>query len=362
LIDTDMDGVPDGIDNCVFLSNPQQTDADGDGVGDPCSGSDGGIRGGARIGSACTGDMGCDSQHCVDGFCCDSDCTETCHSCSLAGAEGTCSAIAEGQDAQGDCPMEAVATCGRTGKCGPASTCALYADGQECAAAACSNSSQSSARSCDGSGACRQAVVTACGIYACSGLTCAITCSGDAQCAAGYYCSAPTCVPKLDVAAACTAPDQCTSGFCNDGVCCASDCSGACKSCVAATVGTCTNYAAGTDPDGECAQGLACTGAGACFTRCAQDAPDCETGYYCASNACMMNKANGAACAADHECSSGFCTDGVCCAEACSETCKSCNLTGAVGMCTFVPNGNRDTTGPNPCSPPNRCDGAGVCQ
>jgi hypothetical protein len=362
LPDSDTDGVPDDIDNCVFLSNGSQIDTDADGVGDPCAGSDGGINGGARNGSACSTNMGCDSQHCVDGFCCDTDCAELCHSCALPGTLGTCTAIAEGNDAQGDCPTEPATSCGHTGKCGPASTCALYADGQECAAAACMMSSQTSSRTCDGTGTCRSAAVTDCGIYSCSGKACATTCSSDAQCAAGYYCAAPECVPKLDVGTACTAGNQCSSGFCADGICCATDCSGACKSCVVPTVGTCTNYAAGTDPDAECTQGLACTGAGACFTRCTKDAPDCETGFYCGANACQRMKANGTACAANNECTSGFCTDGVCCGEACTETCKSCNLTGTLGECTFVPNGNRDTSGTNPCNPPKRCDGAGLCQ
>jgi len=362
LSDSDGDGVPDAIDNCVFLTNALQTDGDADGIGDPCAGSDGGIRGGARNGSSCAADTACDSRHCVDGFCCDSDCAEPCHSCKLLGAQGTCSAIGEGQDAEGDCPQEPPESCGRTGKCSAANTCALYADGQPCAAAACGASSQSSARSCDGAGVCRPAVVTACGIYACNGLVCAASCATDAHCAVGYYCAAPDCVPKLDVAMPCAASNQCASGFCADGVCCATDCSGACKSCATPTVGTCTNYAAGTDSDGECAQGLACTGAGACFTRCAQDNPDCEPGYYCGANACAAKKAGGASCAVSNECNSGFCTDGVCCAEACGETCKSCNLPGSIGQCAFVPSGSRDPTGPNACGPPNRCDGAGICQ
>jgi hypothetical protein len=35
-VDTDLDGVPDVLDNCPALANPSQADADGDGVGDAC--------------------------------------------------------------------------------------------------------------------------------------------------------------------------------------------------------------------------------------------------------------------------------------------------------------------------------------
>lgn len=36
-IDTDGDGVPDSIDNCPTVSNPDQADNDGDGTGDLCT-------------------------------------------------------------------------------------------------------------------------------------------------------------------------------------------------------------------------------------------------------------------------------------------------------------------------------------
>jgi hypothetical protein len=34
--DSDDDGIPDQVDDCAFVSNPDQTDTDGDGVGDAC--------------------------------------------------------------------------------------------------------------------------------------------------------------------------------------------------------------------------------------------------------------------------------------------------------------------------------------
>ncbi len=41
--DPDGDGVPNGVDNCPTVANPDQADADGDGVGDACEAPDGTI-------------------------------------------------------------------------------------------------------------------------------------------------------------------------------------------------------------------------------------------------------------------------------------------------------------------------------
>jgi hypothetical protein len=46
---------------------------------------------------------------------------------------------------------------------------------------------------------------------------------------------------------------------------------------------------------------------------------------------------NGVACAANGDCETGFCTDGVCCNNACAGTCEKCSLAGAVGTCSPIP-------------------------
>ncbi len=45
-------------------------------------------------------------------------------------------------------------------------------------------------------------------------------------------------------------------------------------------------------------------------------------------------KGTGTTCNADGQCASGFCTDGVCCAERCNDQCSSCGLTNSKGICT----------------------------
>lgn len=69
---------------------------------------------------------------------------------------------------------------------------------------------------------------------------------------------------------ACAANDACASGFCVDGLCCDTACSGACQACNGARPGVCSAYVAGTDPEKEC-DGMGtgncaavCDGVGAC--------------------------------------------------------------------------------------------------
>ncbi|MBW2527337.1 MAG: hypothetical protein JRI23_24355 [Deltaproteobacteria bacterium] len=69
-------------------------------------------------------------------------------------------------------------------------------------------------------------------------------------------------------------------------------------------------------------------------------------------------RADGEPCVVDPECVSGFCADGVCCAEACAGPCETCRATETRGTCTFHPQ-NTDPDGD--CDQFGRCDGGGAC-
>jgi hypothetical protein len=127
------------------------------------------------------------------------------------------------------------------------------------------------------------------------------------------------------------------------------------------------------DAAGTCAPGMlrSCSpyvcGATNCLTRCTANA-DCVTGYSCVGNVCVQ-KGNGATCTTALECMSGYCEQGVCCNDACSATCKSCNIAGSVGMCTNVANGTAPTPatqctdmGAASCGTDGKCNGGGACR
>ena len=150
-------------------------------------------------------------------------------------------------------------------------------------------------------------------------------------------------VTNLGNGEGCTAAtaSNCASGFCVDGVCCATaSCSGACQSCsVAGHEGTCSRAAPGTDIAASCPDGQACDSNGSCKAK------------------------NGAACSSASTCASGFCADGVCCEKACDGTCVSCNQAGRPGQCLpYVAGSDPESEcglGSDPCR--SICNGAGAC-
>jgi len=292
-------------------------------------------------GQTCSDNLMCKTGFCVDGMCCTTACTTACYACSAALTGGS----------NGTCAPVTAGT-------DPKSSC------KDDGSPTCLNNGM-----CDGLGACQKySVSTGC------------------------------------TAQPCTSGSQCTSGWCYDGVCCNTACSGTCKACSAAKKGfsvdgLCENIKDNLDPDNECGtmgSGLCssngvCNGTGACRvttvgTVCAPAAcsgtasaasasectatgsctpktttscspylcdpataackttcasdADCVPGLKCTAGACTA-KPIASSCTTSAECTSGFCADGVCCNTACTGQCESCSE--LIGTCTPVKGRPRGT-------------------
>ncbi len=75
---------------------------------------------------------------------------------------------------------------------------------------------------------------------------------------------------------------------------------------------------------------------------------------------------NGESCLSGDVCKSGHCVDGYCCDSKCEGLCEACNVSGSVGTCTPVPNGEDpdnecDPDDPAGCQHNGFCDGKGKC-
>jgi hypothetical protein len=73
------------------------------------------------------------------------------------------------------------------------------------------------------------------------------------------------------------------------------------------------------------------------------------------SSAELLGADAGADCTETTDCASGLCSGGVCCAAACTDTCRTCER--GTGACVAVTN----APDPDSCAPPRVCDGASVC-
>jgi len=252
------------------------------------------------------------------------------------------------------------------------------------------------------------------------------TCMSPSECASGncvngFCCSVSSCAfPTVCGAsgtcgsangATCITGGACASGKCVDGYCCESACTGSCEACdVAGSYGKCVPVTDGPHGGrlacygvGACAQvcdgvtratctwpgstktcsaatctgamltsagtcdGMgtckttttgcapyACDGTSACKTTCAADT-DCTSGY-CMGGACLDKKVTGTACTAARECQSGFCADGYCCESACGEVCGACDMPGQLGKCVAIKGEPRAArTVKCPTDPANKC-------
>ena len=232
-------------------------------------------------GAECTLAKECQSGHCAQGTCCNSDCTGACQACNLSASLGLCTTVADNSpDPQEKCKSTAQTTCGTTGLC-KAGACTYFAKGSKCKDEACSTgTSEVMASTCDGSGACVTPPVINCGAFICKNNVCLNTCTADTDCVSPNTCVNNSCGKKAN-GATCSAANQCQSNFCTEGVCCDTACSdgatgGLCKSCkVTGKVGTCSPVSAGSaDPKqkcvasnagtGDCSNDGTCDGKGAC--------------------------------------------------------------------------------------------------
>jgi hypothetical protein len=182
---------------------------------------------------------------------------------------------------------------------------------------------------------------------------------------------------------ACTMADECLSGYCVDGVCCNEACDTDCFACSVDQKesndagGECGPSKVGSEPRIQCVSQILgplqqtdvevhsqCDGMGSveqtndtkvctpavcgqnnlCSTGCASTA-NCALSGWCDTTipspagdlgTCVDKKAESLACAADDECISDHCVDGVCCESLCGLQCQACDVVGFLGQCRAV--------------------------
>lgn len=395
---------PDGCGGYVSCNNGL---IDGDEHGIDCGVSNCGSCG---AGATCENGQQCLSGFCVDGVCCNEACEGTCRACSSArkgiGDDGICGPIRAGLDPEDECKEEA--GCGNSGVCDGAGKCANHDNGTVCGPAACQPSAGGGFEYISQGhciyGSCQFSEPLLCpGV--CSEQGC-LSCTSDAQCPQGAFCEANVCKPKAPKGVVCTKGAGCESGFCVDGVCCNEACDGDCETCknLADDNGTCLPVAEGQPDADTCAANEVCSADGACKLAHGQPCSDgsaCVAGFcvdgVCCAEACSgtceacnvagnvgactkvgvgkadpgtcpapnecnglgaCKKPNGVACSDGASCTSGICADGFCCDSECGETCRACNLPGALGYCVLVPSGLPDET----CGAAELCDSLGQCK
>ena len=193
--------------------------------------------------SQCLRNSECVSGFCAQGVCCDSACQSPCVTCNLAQHVGICSPVPSGAlDPKASCVDQKVSSCGTTGRCDGAGGCQKYSSTTICRAASCAAGVQTGFGVCDGLGSCVAGQQSVC-LWGCAdgAARCSRGCpSGDGICVGGSYCSGDEECRAKKQDGPCSSDHECLSGFCAQGVCCASVCVGPCFACnQSGTAGTC---------------------------------------------------------------------------------------------------------------------------
>lgn len=376
--DTDMDGVPNGTDNCPNISNPSQADIDADAVGDVCDNCPNTSNPGQQdtdndsIGDACdpcspTAEVCNGADDDCDGFvdeglgsttCGTGACQTTIQNC-VGGSPQTCtpgipsSEICDNIDNDCDGMIDegfGNLTCG-VGACqnsvpscvaGVPQTCTPNSPSVEVCDGFDNDCDGSVDESNPGGGAaCNTGLLGSCA-------------QGTTVCQSGALVCLQNQSPSAEV---CDGWDNDCDGMSDEGnpgggSACNTGLLGACSpgttACVSGSISCVQNVSSSSEVcDG---QDNDCDGA-------SDEGVTCPAGQSCISGSCK--KQNGVACGVSSECASNFCVDGVCCNAACSGTCQACNIAGSVGTCSNIPSG---TDPGNECSGTLNCNGAGACQ
>ena len=310
-------------------------------------------------GLACTSASECVTGYCADGICCETACDGTCKVCTVTGDLGVCGNVALGKqdksakvpcvasgkacDGKGNCQLANGASCTLSSSCGSGSCVDGVCCDKACAGACQSCNQTGSVGKCmpiaSGQdslckGTCEECLAGTCTKIA-AGKQHSLTCS-----ATGKACDGKGNCLSSD-GQSCTSSTNCASGYCADYICCDTACSGSCLACnLSGKLGKCS-YVPAEKEDASaaspCTSPKACDGKGQCLL------------------------ARGKGCSLGAACSTGFCMDYVCCNTACTDTCKSCSLSGTVGTCSLVPAGITDSNATKQCTGNQVCDGKGGC-
>lgn len=97
---------------------------------------------------------------------------------------------------------------------------AMKSAGTVCAGPSCQDGTETAGAFCDGAGTCVAGPTTSCSPFVCGANACLTSCTTDANCVDGHFCTADlTCAAKLPAGGVCTANSNCLSGNCVSGVC-----------------------------------------------------------------------------------------------------------------------------------------------
>ncbi|MFK7988550.1 MAG: DNRLRE domain-containing protein [Sandaracinaceae bacterium] len=258
--------------------------------------------GSLALGQVCTTDGQCISGQCADGVCCDSDCNGQCEVCNASGA---CTPVTGAPVGGRPACTDDSTGCGGSCDGSTTATCTYPDTSTACRSASCTDGVATEAATCDGVGSCSAVVTDACTPYFCDGTACGVSCADSTDCVTGSFCDGSNlCFGALPAGSACNDNGECASGTCADGVCCNTECTGQCESCIVpGRTGSCTpvlglprNGRPACDTDGTVCGGL-CDGE----TRETCTYPGAET--ECREASCVSRRATqSASCGGDGNC------------------------------------------------------------